>query len=375
MKFVLWGAVLVAICAGTPSEGFAASVRDPALRAAGAHGGLAAKGPGGRQKTLGRKAASAVSKTRRGIVRVASPQGSLQTATARRADAPRVLKATAAAASATRDMAPAAATAESTRVAVGSIGDSIGLHRVSDPLALRSAVALVIDAETSEVLYAKNTEFVLPIASLTKLMTAMVVLDAGQPLDAFIEITDADRDRIRSSRSKLPIGSRLTRRELLQLALMASENRAASALARNYPGGLAQYRLAANRKALALGMRDSVFADGTGLSASNVSTAPDLARMVRAASGYRLIAEYSTASEVAVRLPRGSARFHTTNRLVGSPTWELELQKTGYIDEAGNCMVLKGNVDEHKLIIVLLDSFGRHSRLGDAERIRRWLGT
>ncbi|MGE0311055.1 MAG: serine hydrolase [Lautropia sp.] len=261
------------------------------------------------------------------------------------------------------------------RAQAGSIGDAIGLHRVADPLALRSAVALVIDADSAEVLYAKNTEFVLPIASLTKLMTAMVVLDAGQSLDEVIEITEADRDRLRSSRSRLPIGSALTRRELLQLALMASENRAASALARRYPGGLPAYRVAANRKARELGMRDSVFADGTGLSASNVSTAPDLAKMVKAASGYPLIARYSTASEVAVRLPRGPARFHTTNRLVGSSAWDLDLQKTGYIDEAGNCMVLKGSVDEHSVIIVLLDSFGRYSRLGDAERIRRWLGS
>lgn len=254
-----------------------------------------------------------------------------------------------------------------------SVGSALGLHRVADPLALRSGTALVIDQETGEVLFEKNPQYVLPIASLTKLMTAMVVLDARQPLDEMIEVIADDRDTDRFSTSHLPVGARLARRELLQLALMASENRAAAALARTYPGGFDAYVEAANRKAKALGMVDTTFADGTGLSASNVSTAHDLARMAAAASRNPMIAEMSLASSLSVRLPGGSRNFHTTNRLVGSPNWELELQKTGYITEAGNCLLLQARVDDRRLIVVLLDSFGRYSRIGDAERIRRWL--
>ena len=259
------------------------------------------------------------------------------------------------------------------RIAPMSLGAVLGLHRINDPLELRSASALVIERETGKVLFEKNPQYVLPIASLTKLMTAMVVLDAGQPLDEFIEVAAEDRDTDRFSASHLPVGARASRAELLQLALMASENRAAAALARTYPGGLAAYVEAANRKAASLGMVDSVFADGTGLSASNVATVHDLARMVSAASGYPEIARWSLASSLSLRLGRGSRNFHTTNRLVGSPNWQLELQKTGYISEAGNCLLLQARVDERSLIVVLLDSAGRYSRIGDAERIRRWL--
>ena len=271
--------------------------------------------------------------------------------------------------------ARAGAGAEATRMIAPavSMGSALGLHRVADPLDLRSGTALVVDQATGEVLFEKNPQYVLPIASLTKLMTAMVVLDAGQPLDEVIEVVSDDRDTDRYSASHLPVGSHLSRRELLQLALMASENRAAAALARTYPGGFDAYVRAANRKAAALGMVDSVFADGTGLSAANVSTAHDLAKMASAAGRYPQIAEMSLATSMTVRLPGGSRSFHTTNRLVGSPNWELELQKTGYITEAGNCLLLQAKVDERSLIVVLLDSWGRYSRIGDAERIRRWL--
>ena len=398
MKGLLWGAVLAAICSSAPSTGFSAPARDSTHRQA----TTAAAGTGVKARTQSSVEKAAVKKraAKRVTGNAASGRAKNSRATKHHATkkasskekvslkekaspkAPVGKQAATKPAAAARasawvltGAASAAGAAEPLRVAATSIGDSIGLHRGSDPLALRSAVALVIDAETSEVLYEKNTQYVLPIASLTKVMTAMVVIDGGQPLDEVLTITEADRDRIRHSRSKLPIGSKLTRRELLQLALMSSENRAASALARHYPGGVAGWRTAANRKAKALGMRDSFFDDGTGLSADNVSTAPDLAKMVQAASGYPLVAELSTASEIAVRLPRGSRRFYTTNRLVGSPTWDLDLQKTGYIDEAGNCMVLKASVEDHSLIIVLLDSFGRLSRVGDAERIRRWLNS
>ncbi len=254
-----------------------------------------------------------------------------------------------------------------------SIGEAIGLHRVPDPLALRSAVALVVDADTGEILYDKNSNAVLPIASITKVMMAMVVLDAGQPLGQMITINEADRDTERSSSSKLPMGSVLSRSELLQLALMSSENRAASALARSYPGGLPAFVAAANRKAADIGMRDSVFMDGTGLSSSNVSTARDLAVMVARASRYPLISKYSTAPDLSVRTAHGARVFRTTNRMVGSSAWDLSLQKTGYINESGNCLVMNGKVDGRPVILVLLDSYGRYSRLGDAQRIKRWL--
>jgi D-alanyl-D-alanine endopeptidase (penicillin-binding protein 7) len=204
-------------------------------------------------------------------------------------------------------------------------------------------------------------------------MMSMLVLDSRQPLDETITIGEADRDTERSSSSRLPMGSVLKRSELLQLALMSSENRAASALARSYPGGLAEFVAAANRKAAAIGMRDSVFADGTGLSSSNVSTARDLAVMVLHASRYPLISRYSTASDLSVRTAHGERVFRTTNRLVVSSEWDLSLQKTGYISESGNCLVMQGKVDGRPLIMVLLDSYGRYSRLGDAQRIRRWL--
>lgn len=273
--------------------------------------------------------------------------------------------------------APAAQATEAAeaieRAATVSLGAALGLHRMNDPLDLRSGSALVIERETGKVLFEKNPQYVLPIASLTKLMTAMVVLDAGQSFDEVIEVTSEDRDTDRFSASHLPVGARVSRRELLQLALMASENRAAAALARTYPGGFTAYVEAANRKAVALGMVDSVFADGTGLSASNVATVHDLAKLVSAASDYAEIAQWSLAPSLSVRLPRGSRSFHTTNRLVGSPNWQLELQKTGYITEAGNCLLLQARVDNRSLIVVLLDSYGRYSRIGDAERIRRWL--
>lgn len=258
-------------------------------------------------------------------------------------------------------------------MAVPSIGEAIGLHRVADPLALRSAVALVVDPSNGEVLFQKNIHAVLPIASITKVMTAMVVLDSGQRLDEVLTIEEVDKDTERYSSSRLPIGSQLTRAELLQLALMSSENRAASALARNYPGGFDAYVEAANRKARQIGMRDSVFTDGTGLSSGNVSTARDLAVMVATAAGYPRIREYSTAQELRVRTATGHRVFRTTNGLVANEHWNLSLQKTGYISEAGNCLVLAGHVDGRQMIMVLLDSQGRYSRLGDAQRLRRFI--
>lgn len=258
-------------------------------------------------------------------------------------------------------------------VASGSLGEAIGLNRIPDPLALRSSVALVVDPRTGKILYDKNSSAVLPIASVTKLMTAMVVLDGGQPLDEKIRIEAADRDTERFSSSHLPVGSELTRAELLQLALMSSENRAASALARSYPGGVRAFVDAANRKARDIGMWDSVFMDPTGLSAANVSTARDLAVLVARASRYPEIRRFSVAPQLQVRTAYGTRVFHTTNPLVGNSQWGLTLQKTGFINEAGNCLVMQARVDGRQMIIVLLDSQGRYARVTDANRIRRFI--
>jgi putative serine-type D-Ala-D-Ala carboxypeptidase len=234
-------------------------------------------------------------------------------------------------------------------------------------------VALVVDPRNGKILYDKNSSAVLPIASLTKLMTAMVVLDGGQPLDEKIRIEAEDRDTERYSTSHLPVGTELTRAELMQLALMSSENRAAHALARSYPGGVTAFVAAANRKAREIGMWDSVFLDPTGLSASNVSTARDLALLVARSARYPEIRRFSVASQLQVRTAYGTRVFHTTNPLVGNQQWGLTVQKTGFINEAGNCVVMQARVNGRQMIIVLLDSQGRYSRVADANRIRRFL--
>jgi serine-type D-Ala-D-Ala endopeptidase (penicillin-binding protein 7) len=257
-----------------------------------------------------------------------------------------------------------------------SIGQAIGLHLVDDPLELKSSVALVVDQQTGEVLFQKNPRAVLPIASITKVMTSIVVLDAGQPLDEILTITDADRDLERHSSSRLHVGAQLTRREMLQLALMASENRAASALGRNYPGGFAAFVDAMNAKSRELQMTDTHFADATGLSGRNVSNARDLATMVRAAYEYPDIRHFSTALNLNVApSPKRTVAFRSTNRLVDAADWSIGLQKTGYISEAGRCLVMQAHIRNRDVIIVLLDSAGSHYRAGDAQRIRDWLQT
>jgi D-alanyl-D-alanine endopeptidase (penicillin-binding protein 7) len=254
-----------------------------------------------------------------------------------------------------------------------SIGQAIGLHMVDDPLDLRSSVAMVIDQLTGETLYEKNADAVLPIASITKVMTAMVVLDSAASMSDMLEITEADRDLDRRSFSRLPIGSRLSRGELMQLALMASENRAASALGRHHPGGLAAFVAAMNDKAQAIGMSDSRFAEPTGLSSSNVSNARDLSRLVRAAHGYAMIRQYSTATDLAVDTGYRQVSFRSTNRLIDDPAWDIGLQKTGYISEAGKCLVMQARIDGRQVIIVLLDATATQFRFADAQRLRRWI--
>ena len=258
-------------------------------------------------------------------------------------------------------------------VGTPSFGEAAGLHRTLDPLALRSSVAFVMDQETSEVLFSKNAEAVLPIASLTKLMTGLVIAESGQSLNDEIQITSEDIDTEKGSSSRLAVGTRLTRGEALHLALMSSENRAANALGRHYPGGLPAFVAAMNQKAQALGMRDTHYVEPTGLSSRNQASAPDLARLVKAAYDYPLLRELTTSPEYEVAVGKRVVQFHTTNRLVLNPQWEIGLQKTGYISEAGRCLVLQAKMAGRKLIMVFLDSAGKYSRIGDAERVRRWV--
>ncbi len=254
-----------------------------------------------------------------------------------------------------------------------SIGHAFGLHDVDDPLSLQSAVALVVDQRSGEVLFEKNPHAVLPIASISKLMTAIVVLDAGLPLDEMLEISSADVDTERNTRSRLRTGTRLTRDELLHLSLMSSENRAAHALGRHYPGGMSAFVAKMNRKALELGMTNTGFVEPTGLSSSNVSSAHDLALLVQAASRYPLIREYSTASALSVDTGYRTESYRNTNRLVDRSDWEIGLQKTGFISEAGNCVVMQTRIDSRPVVVVLLDATQRAARVRDSMRIREWL--
>ena len=239
---------------------------------------------------------------------------------------------------------------------------------------LKSSAALVIDVENGSTLYGKNTQNVTPIASITKLMTSMVVLDARLSPDETIYIDAADYDSLKHTSSRLGMGTGLPRRDMLRLALMSSENRAAAALSRAYPGGSEAFVAAMNRKAVELGMFRTRFVDSTGLSSENVSTAEDLAKMVKGAYEYPLIREFTTtaAHEVATAAGR-SLQFRNSNGLVKNPTWEIGLSKTGYISEAGRCLVMQAQIATRPVIIVLLDSWGRQTRIGDANRIKKWL--
>lgn len=239
---------------------------------------------------------------------------------------------------------------------------------------LHSAIALIYDQQTQRPLYAKNSEAQTPIASITKLMTAMVVLDAQQPLDEEISIGMADIDTLKGTHSRLRIGMTYTRSELLKLALMASENRAASALARAYPGGYNAAIAAMNAKAREFDMHNTRFLDPTGLSSDNISTAHDLVKMVSAARDYPLIRQYTTAPSYSVDgWGRRELRFNNTNPLVKNAAWEIGVSKTGYISEAGRCLVMEATINQRPVIIVLLDSWGKNSRIGDANRIKRWM--
>ncbi len=252
---------------------------------------------------------------------------------------------------------------------------SVGFARADDGPKLRSAVALVQDADSGETLYEKNSDTILPIASITKLMTAIVVLERELDLEERVAVSKEDLKATRSSRvrGRLRPGSVLTRDELLMLTLMASENRAAAALARTYPGGTEAFVAAMNAEAARLGLNDTRFADPTGLSPHNVSSAQDLAGLVRAAHGYPLIREYSTKPSAQVRARGGMVGFRNTNSLVRSDAWDIELSKTGYISQAGRCLVMQMRIASRDLVVILLDSWGKYTRIADARRIRKWL--
>ena len=248
-------------------------------------------------------------------------------------------------------------------------------HRITthDPQ-LKSRAVVVLDARSDEVLYRRGDESPRPIASITKLMTALVVRAANQPLDEVLVIGPEDAQATKKSTSRLPVGTKLTRAEFLQLALMASDNRAAHVLARHYPGGRAAFVRAMGEEARRLGMTHTRFVEPTGLSESNVATTTDLTRLVRAAAHDPLIRRMSTAPELTVRVKGRPTEFRNTDHLVRDPSWDISLSKTGYIEEAGRCLVLQATLDGRPVVMVLLDSPGRESRFADARRVRRWLG-
>jgi len=254
-----------------------------------------------------------------------------------------------------------------------SFGQMAGLHGAADTLSLRSSVALVVDQDTKEVLFSKNESAVLPIASITKLMTGVLISEARLPMDEVIAISQEDVDTEKGSSSRLRVGAELSRGELLHLALMASENRAAHALGRTYPGGIATFVGLMNARAKALGMADTRYVEPTGLSSKNQSSARDLATLVNFAYGDPLLRELSTSTGYQVAVGHKTLQYNNTNRLVKNPAWDIGLQKTGYISEAGQCLVMQAKVSGRKLIMVFLDSAGKLSRIADAERVRRWI--
>ncbi|MDO8351170.1 MAG: D-alanyl-D-alanine endopeptidase [Gallionella sp.] len=250
---------------------------------------------------------------------------------------------------------------------------SVSFQPVSSPK-LHSTIALIYDEQSQRPLYTKNPDAIAPIASITKLMTAMVVLDVKPDLNEEISVDVADLDSLKGTHSRLRIGTTFTREEMLKLALMSSENRAASALARSYPGGMSAAVAAMNAKARKLGMLNTTFRDPTGLNSENVSTARDLVKMVAAARNYKLIHQYTTTVTHSVEGARGrELRFNNTNPLVKNASWDIGVSKTGYINEAGRCLVMQAQIRQRSVIIVLLDSAGKNTRIGDANRVKKWI--
>jgi D-alanyl-D-alanine endopeptidase (penicillin-binding protein 7) len=254
-----------------------------------------------------------------------------------------------------------------------SMGDRAGLNLTRDPLDLASSVALVLDQNNAEVLFEKNANVALPIASITKLMTGLIVVEAQQDMNEILTVTDDDVDHEKFTSSRLRVGSQMTRANLLHIALMSSENRAAAALGRNYPGGVAGFVAAMNAKAQELGMSDTRYVDSSGLSSRNVASARDLAKLAMVAYHQPLLRLYSTDPKSEVDAGGRIMNYHNTNYLVASPNWEIGLQKTGFINEAGRCLVMQAMIQGRAVIMVFLDSKGKQSRTADAGRVKRWL--
>jgi D-alanyl-D-alanine endopeptidase (penicillin-binding protein 7) len=258
-------------------------------------------------------------------------------------------------------------------IPIRTSGDAAGLNLTRDPLALASSVAFVLDQTNSEVLFEKNANVALPIASITKLMTGLVVVQAQQDMNEMLTITEDDVDREKHTGSRLRVGARMTRGNLLHIALMSSENRAAAALGRNYPGGISAFVAAMNAKARQLGMNDTRYVDSSGLSSRNIASARDLAKLAVVAHQEPLLREYSTDPKSVVDASGRMMHYSNTNYLVASPDWEIGLQKTGFINEAGRCLVMQTMIQGRAVIMVFLDSKGKQSRTADAGRMRRWL--
>lgn len=371
---------------GSAKPGSAAA-KAPARKEAPATRQTAAKGKGGKAEVMATKAGKRDQKSSQRAV-VQERKGSKQQLARGKERVQRTLaaksdsrnsraqeRATRVAAQETRlSLRPVAAHApQEVRPARLSFGQMAGLRAADDPLELKSSVALVMDQDSREVLFSKNDHAVLPIASLTKLMTGLIISDARLPLDEMITITEEDIDTEKGSRSRLAVGTTLTRGELMHLALMSSENRAAHALGRTYPGGLGRFVSLMNARATMLGMKDTRYVEPTGLSSGNRSSAFDLATLVNTASQDPLLRQLSTSHGYEVAVGSRVLQYNNTNRLVHSPEWHIGLQKTGYISEAGQCLVMQAQVAGRKLIMVFLDSSGKYSRLADAERVRRWV--
>lgn len=273
-----------------------------------------------------------------------------------------------AAATAAVAMTAAELAAQERRQAPPEIRNSLDL-----PLDIQSRAALITNAKTGEMLYGKNYNQTMPIASITKLMTAMVVLDAGLDMNDPVTVTQDDVDKLKNTHSRLSLGTTLTRADMMLIALMASENRAAAALARSYPGGTQAAVAAMNRKAAKLGMLHTQFHDGTGLSSNNLSTPGDLAKLVQAAYRYADIRAFSTTPQYQVQSRGHVLQYKNTNMLVKQPEWEIGVSKTGFINEAGKCLVMLARIRDEPVIIVLMDSWGKYTRIGDANRVKQWL--
>lgn len=351
-----------------------------ALLHAGMDDALATPPTAASQQKSSAGAAKNTAATKKAVNKTAKPAAKKQTSTKQASQKKASQKKAVAKKQGSRKQVAAKSGAKRTAVAAAPVAaaaaasDAFALDKDGNPV-LSSAAFVVMHQKTGEVLAEKRAAQTTPIASITKLMTAMVVLDAAQSLSDVLTIDSGDIDTLKGTRSRLGIGTRLTREEMLRLALMSSENRASSALARHYPGGESAFVLAMNIKARLIGLSETRFADSTGLSPENVSSPRDLVKLVQAAAAYPLIREFSTTQERFVEVGGRTLQFVNSNGLVRDPDWQVGLSKTGYIREAGRCLVMQTWVQGEPVIMVLMDSQGKYTRVADARRVRRWLET